>query len=90
MLVSFTTNAQFKKAEKFVEGTVSYSKTSGTDAQYTLNPTVGYFLTDRFAVGVSGKFGKDATQTNTFYVKVESVDLKGNNYSTDIVSIKLK
>lgn len=65
MLVSFTTNAQFKKTEKFVEGTVSYLKSTGTDGQYTLNPTVGYFLTDRFAVGVSGEFGKNSTQKAT-------------------------
>lgn len=65
MLVSFTTKAQFKKTEKFVEGTVSYSKSTGTDGQYTLNPTVGYFLTDKFAVGVSGEFGKNSTQNKT-------------------------
>jgi hypothetical protein len=62
MLVSFTTNAQFKKADKFAEGTVSYSKTTGAKAQSTVNPTIGYFLTDRFAAGVSGEFGKNATQ----------------------------
>ncbi len=62
MLVSFTTNAQFKKSEKFVEGTVSYSKSTGTDGQYIINPTIGYFLTDKFAVGVEGGFGKNATQ----------------------------
>jgi len=65
MLVSFTTNAQFKKADKFIEGTVSYSKTTDAAKQYSINPTIGYFLTDKFAVGVSGGFGKNATQELT-------------------------
>lgn len=65
VLVSFTTNAQFKKSEKFAEGTVSYSKSTGVDGEYSINPTIGYFLTDRFAVGVSGEFGKNATATTT-------------------------
>lgn len=59
-------NAQtFKKADKFVEGTVSYSKTKGADASYSLAPTVGYFVSDKFAVGVSGEIGKDASVETT-------------------------
>jgi outer membrane protein len=65
MLISFTTNAQFKKTEKFVEGTVSYSKTTGFVRQYSINPTVGYFLTDRFALGVNAGIGEDGTQKST-------------------------
>jgi outer membrane protein len=65
MLISFTSNAQFKKTEKFVEGTVSYSKTTGTERQYSINPTVGYFLTNRFALGVNAGIGENATQRTT-------------------------
>ena len=61
------TNAQnnFKKSDKFVEGTVSYAKAEGIDATYGLQPTIGYFVTDRFAVGVSGAFGKDVDGVKT-------------------------
>jgi len=59
-------NAQtFKKSDKFVEGTVSYSKTKGADATYCLAPTVGYFTSDKFAVGVFGEIGKDASVETT-------------------------
>lgn len=57
-------NAQsFKKADKFLEGTVSYTKSTGADAEHSLNPTVGYWMTDRFAVGVSAELSKSATKT---------------------------
>jgi outer membrane protein len=64
--VTFT-NAQnnFKKSDKFVEGTLSYSKSTDVDATYGFQPTIGYFVTDRFAVGVSGAFGKDGAGTKT-------------------------
>ena len=60
-------NAQtgFKKGNKFVEGSVSYTKAEGTDATYGFQPTIGYFLTDRFAVGVAGDFGKDGAGVKT-------------------------
>ena len=35
-------------------------------ATYTFAPTVGYFLTDKTAVGVSVETGKDATMGNHF------------------------
>lgn len=56
-----TASAQnaFKKSDKILEGTVSYSKASGSDATYGLNPSFGYFLTDKTAVGVYLGFGKD-------------------------------
>lgn len=60
-------NAQsFKKADKFVEGTVSYTKSTGTDASYSINPTVGYWMTDRFAIGASAELGKTTTKTTGF------------------------
>jgi hypothetical protein len=80
MLVSFTTKAQFKKAEKFAEGTVSYLKATGTDGQYLLNPAAGYFLTDKFAVGVSGEFSKNPT------TKVNGVGAFGRCYVLSVGS----
>lgn len=63
--VTFTNAQTFKKADKFVEGTLSYTKATDVDAVYTINPTLGYFVTSRFAVGASGQFGKDGdTKTN--------------------------
>ena len=65
MFIALITSAQFKKADKFVEGTVSYSKSTGADAAYGVQPTLGYFVTDRFAVGASGDFGKDEAGSKT-------------------------
>jgi hypothetical protein len=53
-------SAQFKKADKFVEGTFMYSKSTGVDAETSVRPTVVYFLTDRFAAGIFASVGKDA------------------------------
>lgn len=66
-LTAFTVNAQnaFKKSDKIVEGSASYVKTEGSNASYSLTPTVGYFLTDRFAAGLTADFGKDANDTKT-------------------------
>ncbi len=46
-----TAQTGFKKSDVFVEGTFSYAKEKGQDATYGVAPTVGYFLTDKFAVG---------------------------------------
>ena len=63
LILSLTTftmvNAQsFKKSDKILEGTVGYSKTTDVKASWSLNPTVGYFVTNRLAIGVSGEFGE--------------------------------
>ena len=50
----------FKKSDKILEGTVAYSKSTGADAEYAFSPSVGYFLTDVFAVGVAADLGKSA------------------------------
>ena len=55
-----TAQTGFKKSDKFVEGSVSYTKTKDVDATYTLAPTVGYFVTDKTAVGVSIETGNDS------------------------------
>jgi outer membrane protein len=67
--LGFTATAQtgFKKSDKFVEGTFSYDKAKDVDATYTFAPTVGYFLTDKTAVGVSVETGKNATGNTTSF-----------------------
>lgn len=64
LAVAFTSavaSAQsFKKADNFVEGNISYSKTKGADATHSITPTVGHFFTDHVAVGVFGETSNDA------------------------------
>lgn len=50
----------FKKSDKIVEGTVSYSKSTGSDAEYSFSPAVGYFVTDKIAVGLAAELGKSS------------------------------
>jgi outer membrane protein len=66
-----TVSAQstFKKADKIVEGTVSYTKSTDVKATWSLNPTVGYFVTDKIAVGLSAQVG-EAGETKTTNVGV--------------------
>ena len=59
-MFSFLANAQFKKSDKILEGSVSYSKTEGSDAEYSVSPSLGIFLSDKFAIGVGLSLGKDA------------------------------
>jgi outer membrane protein W len=63
-LATLTTTAQ--KSTKFVTGTVSYTKSTDVDASYGFSPTIGYYLTNKVSVGVSGEVGKadGATTTN--------------------------
>lgn len=55
----------FSKGDKLIEGSVSYTKTKDVDASYTFSPTVGYFLNDKTAVGVSVETGKASTGSHT-------------------------
>lgn len=64
-LATVSAQSTFKKSDKFVEGSVSYSKSNGSDATYNVQPTVGYFVTDRVAVGVFAQIGKDQTNKTT-------------------------
>lgn len=59
-LTTFTmVNAQsFKKSDKILEGTVSYSKTTDIKSSWSLSPSVGYFVSKTFAIGVFGGFGE--------------------------------
>ena len=64
VLTAFTSvNAQ--KSSKFVSGTVSYTKTTDVKASYSVNPTIGYFVTDKIAIGVLASFGETATEKTT-------------------------
>ena len=47
-----TSKTSFSKGDTFVEGTVKFV-TSDDVKTFNLNPSVGYFLTDKFAVGVN-------------------------------------
>jgi outer membrane protein len=60
LLFATSANAQnpFNKSDKFVEGTLNYSKVTGVDAQYSFNPTIGFFITNKFAAGIFGEIGK--------------------------------
>ena len=51
-----------KKGDKFVSGTVSYTKTTDVDGIYTINPTLGLYLTDKVSVGILGEVGKNGTE----------------------------
>jgi len=58
-------NCAFKKSDKMLEGTVSLTKATDVKATWTLNPTVGYFVTNRVAVGLSGQLGETADVKTT-------------------------
>lgn len=64
---TLSANAQvsFSKSDKFVEGTVSYSKSTGADVAYGLKPTFGYFVTDKCAVGLFGEVAKTSAGAET-------------------------
>jgi outer membrane protein len=62
----FCASAQeFKKGDKFVEGSVSYAKSEGVESTYGFQPTVGYFVTDKVATGVSVNIGRDEEGVKT-------------------------
>ena len=67
MAVLFTafTSVNAQKGAKIVSGTVSYTKSTDVKASYSITPLVGYFVTDKVAVGVLGSFGETATETTT-------------------------
>jgi len=67
-MTTFAVNAQtFKKSDKIVEGTVSYTKSTDVKASYSIKPAVGYFLTNKVAIGVFGEVGKtEAEETTNF------------------------
>lgn len=54
-----------KKSDKYVSGTVSYSKTKDVKSTYSISPLVGYYVTDKVSVGVFGDFSKDGADKTT-------------------------
>jgi outer membrane protein len=79
LAVSANAQSNFKKSDKILEGTASYVKTEGADASYSLAPTIGYFLTDKFAIGVAGETAKDGAG-----VKTNSIGAFGRCYFLNI------
>ena len=79
LTVSANAQSNFKKSDKILEGTASYVKTEGVDASYSLAPTIGYFLTDKFAIGVAGETAKDDAG-----VKTNSIGVFGRCYFLNI------
>jgi len=60
------TTVSAQKNSKILSVTLSYEKTKDVKASYSINPLVGYFVTDNVAVGVLGGFSKtDATNKST-------------------------
>jgi len=77
-----TAQTGFKKSDKFVEGTFSYEKTKDVDATYTFAPTVGYFLTDKTAVGISVETG-NVTKTSDLHTG-EVTTTTGKHFCTTV------
>jgi outer membrane protein W len=65
VLLTAFANVNAQKSSKFVTGTVSYSKTTDVDASYSVSPTIGYYVTDRVSVGVTGEIGKAGAAKTT-------------------------
>lgn len=65
--VSLYSQAQnsFSKSDIIAEGTVSYSKAKGADATYAFSPSVGYFVSDKLAVGIFGNISESGTSKNS-------------------------
>lgn len=80
-VIAVTASAQsFKKGDNILEGTASYTKTTGADGSYTVSPALAHFMTDRVAVGVAGTFGDDgATSTTGFgaFARCYFMNVKG-------------
>lgn len=52
------TTVSAQKNSAILSGTVSYTKTTDIKSSYSINPLVGYFVTNKVAVGVLGTFSK--------------------------------
>ena len=52
--------SNFKKGNKFVEGSVNYSKVNNT-TQSSLNLSGAHFFTNRFALGLTGAMSESKT-----------------------------
>jgi len=64
--LSVTAQSTFTKGNKIVEGTVSYSDTTGKASTFLVAPSIGYMVTDKVAVGVTGEFTKNVTNFGAY------------------------
>lgn len=55
----------FGKKSKFLEGTLNYSKMNNVSSS-SVNLSGGYFVTDRFALGVSGEVSDNKSSAGVF------------------------
>ena len=65
VLFAAFTSVNAQKSSKIVSGTVSYTKSTDVKATYSISPLIGYYVTDRVAVGLLGEFGETATNKTT-------------------------
>ena len=60
-VLTLSVSAQgFKKSDKILEGTVSYSKSKGSDAEYSFSPSLGYFVSNKAAIGFTAEMGSSS------------------------------
>ena len=57
--------ATAQKSSKYLVGSISYSKEKGSDAEYSIDPKVGYYLTNKTSAGVLASIGESVNGTTT-------------------------
>ena len=65
LVCAAATGVSAQKHSKIVSGTVSYTKATDVKASWSINPLIGYFVTNKVAVGLLGSFGETATEKTT-------------------------
>ena len=64
-LAGLTATAQ--KSSKYLIGSVSYTKSTDVDAEYSISPMVGYYVTNKSSLGAFAKIGESADGTATSF-----------------------
>lgn len=64
------TTVSAQKNSAILSGTVSYTKTTDVKASYGINPLIGYFVTNKVAVGLLGGFEKIDSENESTSVGV--------------------
>jgi len=64
--LSVSAQSNLSKSDKLVEGTVSYSTSTGTKGQYAIAPSIGYMVTNKVAVGLTGEFTNSVTNFGAY------------------------
>lgn len=104
VILSSTALTVAQKNTTMLSGTVAYTKTTDVKASYTITPLVGYFVTDKVAVGAFGDFAKVDADNKTTNVGVfarchfmnvgkklqvfSQLDLSSNSTTEDAVKVK--